>query len=58
MSQENFRTALVGLGWWATPIGDALRRSGKIDLVACYTRNEEKRASFAGEHGCEAALQL
>ena len=55
MSQENFTAALVGLGWWATPIGDALRRSGKIDLIACYTRNEEKRASFAGEHGCEAA---
>ena len=55
MSQESFRTALVGLGWWATPIADALRRSEKIDLVACYTRNEGKRASFAREHGCEAA---
>ena len=58
MSQENFTAALVGLGWWATPIGDALRRSGKIDLIACYTRNEEKRASFAGGAWMRSGVEL
>ncbi|MEE9275933.1 MAG: Gfo/Idh/MocA family oxidoreductase [bacterium] len=55
MAQTPLRTAIVGLGWWSTPIGNAAKRSAKIDLALCYTRNPEKRAAFAEKHGCAQA---
>ncbi|TMG73066.1 MAG: Gfo/Idh/MocA family oxidoreductase [Betaproteobacteria bacterium] len=47
--------ACVGMGWWSDVLADAIQRSGKLKIVACYTRSEEKRRAFAGKYGCRAA---
>ncbi len=47
------RAALVGLGRWAEAHMAAARRSELVDIVACFTRSEEKRAAFATKHGIE-----
>ena len=55
MSDAPLRVAVVGLGWWAGPIGNAARRSEKLEIVSCFTRNEEKRNNYAAEYGCAQA---
>jgi predicted dehydrogenase len=55
MAFEPLRVACVGMGWWSDVLGDAIQRSGKLKIVACYTRSEEKRRAFAGKYGCRAA---
>ena len=49
------RAAVLGIGWWSGVLADAAKRSGEIELVACYTRTEEKRDAFAARYGCRAA---
>ena len=49
------RVAIVGLGWWANPIGMAAKNSPKIDLAQCFTRNPEKRKEYAEKYGCAEA---
>src|SRR5690242_5878380 len=46
------RVASVGMGWWSDVLADAVKRSGKLDIVACYTRSADKRAAFATKYGC------
>ncbi len=46
------KVAIVGIGWWSTPIGSGAARSDKLNLAACYTRNPEKRAAYAKDFGC------
>jgi len=36
-------------------LADAIQRSGKLKIEACYTRSESKRAAFAAKYGCRAA---
>jgi predicted dehydrogenase len=36
-------------------LADAIRRSGKLEIVSCYTRSEEKRKSFAAKYRCRVA---
>ncbi len=48
------KVAIVGIGWWSTPIGSGAVRSEKLDLTACYTRNPERRAAYAKDFGCAA----
>jgi predicted dehydrogenase len=36
-------------------LADAIGRSGKLRIDACYSRSEEKRARFAAKYGCRAA---
>ncbi|MBI2131931.1 MAG: Gfo/Idh/MocA family oxidoreductase [Candidatus Tectomicrobia bacterium] len=55
MSNAPVKTALVGVGWWSTPVGAAAKRSPRIGLAACYTRDPGKRAAFARVHGCAEA---
>jgi len=43
------------MGWWSDVLADAIVRSGKLEIVACYTRSEEKRAKFAAKYSCRAA---
>ncbi len=43
------------MGWWSDVLADAIGRSGKLRIDACYTRSEEKRAKFAAKYGCRAA---
>ena len=55
MAAERLRVASIGMGWWSDVLADAIKRSGKLDLVACYSRTESKRQAFAGKYGCTAA---
>src|SRR6266496_3869831 len=52
---EPLRVACIGMGWWSDVLADAMQRSKKLKIVACYTRSEEKRRAFAAKYGCLAA---
>src|SRR5258707_4059996 len=43
------------MGWWSDVLAEAMQRSGKFEIVACFTRSEEKRAKFAATFACRAA---
>ena len=45
--------AIVGIGGWSQVIADGIKRSGKVALVSCYTRNPEGRKRFAEAYGCD-----
>jgi predicted dehydrogenase len=49
------KVACVGMGWWSDVLADAMKRSGKFTIAACYTRSPEKREKFAAKYGCRAA---
>jgi predicted dehydrogenase len=51
---EPFRVACIGMGWWSDVLADAIKRSGKIKIVACFTRSVQKRQAFAEKYGCRA----
>ena len=53
---EPLRVACIGMGWWSDVLADAIQRSKKLEIVACYTRSEDKRKVFAAKYGCTAAL--
>ena len=55
MSAEPVRVAALGMGWWSDVLADAAARTREIEIVACFTRSEEKRAAFAEKYGCAAA---
>jgi len=52
---EPLRVACIGMGWWSDVLADAMQRSKKLKIVACYTRSEDKRKAFAAKYGCAAA---
>src|SRR5258708_2814751 len=52
---EPLRVACIGMGWWSDVLADAINRSKKLKIVACYTRSEDKRQAFAAKYGCAAA---
>ena len=43
------------MGWWSDVLADAIKRSGKLKIVSCYSRSREKREKFAAKYGCKAA---
>ena len=49
------KVACLGMGWWSDVLADAMQRSGKFQIVSCYTRSVEKRQKFAQKYGCQAA---
>jgi predicted dehydrogenase len=55
MAFEPLRVACIGMGWWSDVLADAIRRSGNIDIIACYTRSADKRAAFAKKYNCRPA---
>ncbi len=55
MTSGPVRVACIGLGWWSDVLADAMKRSNKLDIAACYTRSEDKRRAFAAKYGCAAA---
>jgi len=55
MAFTPLRVACIGMGWWSDVLGDAIQRSGKLRIDACYSRSAQKRAAFAGKYGCRAA---
>ena len=50
--------ACVGMGWWSDVLADAIKRSGKLEIAACYSRSEDKRRAFAAKDGCRAATSF
>src|SRR3954469_24175699 len=55
MGFEPLRVACVGMGWWSDVLADAIRRSGKLDIVACSPRSADKRGAFAKKYDCRPA---
>jgi predicted dehydrogenase len=55
MSSEKLRVAVIGMGWWSDVLSDAITRSEKIEIVACFTRSKDKRKAFAQKYGCRQA---
>jgi predicted dehydrogenase len=55
MALEPVRIAAIGIGWWSDVLADAMQRSSKLAIVACYSRSPEKRAAFAAKYRCRAA---
>ena len=59
MSTSPLRVASVGLGWWSDVLADATGRTdGRVEVVSCFTRSEDKRAAFAEKYNCGAASSL
>ncbi|HEX6006537.1 MAG TPA: Gfo/Idh/MocA family oxidoreductase [Burkholderiales bacterium] len=54
MALQPVKVAAIGMGWWSDVLADAVKRSGKLEIVACYTRSPEKRDAFATKYGCRA----
>jgi len=52
---EPLRVACIGMGWWSDVLADAIQRSKKLKIVACYTRSEDKRKAFGAKYGCAPA---
>jgi predicted dehydrogenase len=55
MSVAPLRVAALGMGWWSDELADAIKRSNRLQIVACFTRSEEKRNAFAARYNCHAA---
>ncbi|MFM9882484.1 MAG: Gfo/Idh/MocA family protein [Burkholderiales bacterium] len=55
MKAERVRVACIGMGWWSDVLADAIKRSTKIEIAACFTRSADKRAKFAAKYACIAA---
>jgi predicted dehydrogenase len=55
MAFEPLNVACIGMGWWSDVLADAIVRSGKLRIAACYTRSESKRQAFAEKYGCTPA---
>ena len=49
------KVACIGMGWWSDVLADAIKRSGKLTIVSCFSRSEEKRKKFAAKYACKAA---
>ena len=55
MTFEPVRVGCLGMGWWSDVLADAITRSEKLSIAACYSRSEAKRSAFATKYGCRAA---
>lgn len=52
------KVGIVGLGRWAQVLARAAAKSDKLQIVAGYSRSEDKRAAFQQETGIAAAPDL
>jgi predicted dehydrogenase len=52
MAQDRLRVGCIGMGWWSDVLADAMVRSGKLEIVSCFTRSQDKRQAFARKYGC------
>ena len=55
MAFAPLRVACIGMGWWSDVLADAMIRSGRLDIIACFTRSPDKRAAFAAKYNCREA---
>ena len=46
--------ACIGMGWWSDVLADAIMRSGRMKIAACYSRSRDKREAFARKYACTA----
>jgi predicted dehydrogenase len=58
MSAEPVKVGIIGLGRWARVLARAAKKSDKLQIVAGYSRSEEKRAAFAKDTGIPAAPDM
>ena len=49
------KVACLGMGWWSDVLADAMKKSRKFEIAACFSRSAEKRQAFAAKYGCRAA---
>jgi predicted dehydrogenase len=54
MNSGKLRVGALGMGWWSDVLADAIGRSGRIEIVSCFTRSPEKRTAFAEKYRCRA----
>ena len=52
MAIEPLRVACIGMGWWSDVLADAITRSQRIEIAACFTRSADKREAFAAKYKC------
>ena len=52
------KVGIVGLGRWAHVLARAAAKSDKLEIVAGYSRSEDKRATFQRETGVPAVPEL
>ena len=52
------RLGSIGTGWWAGVLATAAATGGEAEIIACFSRSEEGRDTFAQKHGCRAAASL
>ncbi len=52
------KVGIVGLGRWAKVLTRAAQKSAKLEIVAGFSRSEEKRAAFEQEFGVKAAPSM
>ena len=55
MAFEPVRVGCLGMGWWSDVLADAMVKSGKLKIVSCFTRSDEKKQAFAKKYGCNTA---
>jgi hypothetical protein len=58
MAVEPVGVACIGMGWWSDVLADAIVRSGKRKIIACYTRSAGKRRQFAAKMRLPCRAQL
>jgi len=55
MAEGPLKVGCLGMGWWSDVLADAIQRSGRLEIVSCFTRSKEKRTAFATKYRCKAA---
>lgn len=59
MTSSPLRVASIGIGWWSDVLAEAAGRSdGRVEIVSCFTRSEDKRQAFAEKFNCRAAASF
>ena len=58
MNAGKVKIGIVGLGRWARVLTSAAKLSDKLEIVAGFSRSEEKRDAFARDTGVAAAATL
>ena len=58
MTTNRVKVGIVGLGRWAKVLTRAARQSNALEIVAGFSRSEEKRSAFQQEFGVAAVPEL
>src|SRR5262252_1892577 len=58
VASRPLRVAAIGMGWWSDVLADAVLRSRKLEIAACFTRSEDKRRAFAAKYRCRATASF